>query len=197
MELAIILMMLLIVVALGAMKLNDGGLSFPFKRKLSLLTQTEMTLLDLIESAVGNKYRVLCRVRLSEVLSLRQNTDKRAAKNALSKASSRQLDFVLCNKQDMSPVIAVDLVHNNGKDGYKKQRDWYVSSALDAARIPHLRIRVKSGYTAVEIRECIEAKLAPLQRKQPKPMIHGSNNPDNPRADKPKRPVRSSRPVAA
>ena len=33
MELAIILMMLLIVVALGALKLNDNGLSFPFKRK--------------------------------------------------------------------------------------------------------------------------------------------------------------------
>jgi len=111
--------------------------------------------------------------------------------------SGRQLDFVLCNKNDMSPVIAIDLVHSGGKDGYKKQRDWYVSSALDAARIPHLRIKVKSGYTAQEIRECIDTKLAPLHRKNPKPVIPGSHNPDNPRADKPKRPVRSSRPVAA
>ncbi|MDC0601961.1 DUF2726 domain-containing protein [Aliiglaciecola sp.] len=197
MELAIILMMLLIVVALGALKLNDGGLSFPFKRKSSLLTNTEVKFLDLIESAVGTKYRVLCRVRLSEVLSPRQNTDKRTAKSALLKASGRQLDFVLCSKQDMSPVIAIDLVHNGGKEGYKQQRDWYVGSALDAARIPHLRIKVKSGYTSLELRECIEAKLAPLHRKNPKPVIPGTQNPDNPRADKPKRPVRSSRPVAA
>ncbi|GAA0859712.1 DUF2726 domain-containing protein [Aliiglaciecola litoralis] len=197
MELAIVLMMLLIVVALVALKLNDSGLSFPFKRKASLLSQTELTFLDLIENAVGNKYRVLCRVRLSEVLALRQNTDKRTAKNALMKAASRQLDFVLCSKQDMSPVIAVDLVNNTSKEGYKKQRDWYVSSALDAARIPHLRIKAKSGYTALDIRECIEAKLAPLQRKQPKPVMPGTQNPDNPRADKPKRPIRSSRPVAA
>lgn len=197
MELAIILMMLLIVVALTALKLNDGGLSFPFKRKASLLSQTELTFLDLIENAVGTQYRVLCRVRLSEVLSLRQNTDKRTAKHALLKASSRQLDFVLCSKHDMSPVIAVDLVNNTSKEGYKKQRDWYVSSALDAARIPHLRIKAKSGYSPADIRECIEAKLAPLQRKTPKPVMPGTQNPDNPRADKPKRPIRSSRPVAA
>lgn len=197
MELAIILMMLLIVVALGALKLNDGGLSFPFKRKTSLLTTTERNFLELIERAVGSKYRVLCRVRLSEIVSLRQNTDKRTAKNALIKASGRQLDFVLCDKQDMSPVIAVDLVHNKGKEGYKTQRDWYVSSALDAARIPHLRIKVKTGYSPQEIKECIETKLAPMQRKQPKIVIPGTQNPDNPRADKPKRPLRSSRPVAA
>ncbi|WJG08886.1 DUF2726 domain-containing protein [Aliiglaciecola sp. LCG003] len=197
MELAIILMMLLIVVALVALKLNDNGLSFPFKRKTALLSQTEVTFLDLIERAVGSKYRVLCRVRLSEVLSLRQNTDKRTAKSALLKASSRQLDFVLCNKDDMSPVIAVDLVNPKGKEGYKTQRDWYVTSALDAARIPHLRIKVKNGYTAQEIKECIDGKLGPIQRKQPKPLMPGTNNPDNPRADKPKRPIRSSRPVAA
>ncbi|GAC15065.1 DUF2726 domain-containing protein [Aliiglaciecola lipolytica] len=197
MELAIILMMILIIVALGALKLNDGGLSFPFKRKPSLLTQTELTFLDLIESAMGPKYRVLCRTRLSEIVSLRQNTDKRTAKNALMKAASRQLDFVLCNKSDMSPVLAVDLVHKSGKEGYKTQRDWYVSSALDAARIPHLRIKVKSGYTKTEIKDCIDSKLAPMQRKTPKPVVPGTSNPDNPRADMPKRPLRSNRPVAA
>ncbi|MDO6695124.1 DUF2726 domain-containing protein [Aliiglaciecola sp. 3_MG-2023] len=197
MELAIILMMMLIIVAIAALKLSDNGLSFPFKRKASLLTHTELSFLDLIESAMGQRYRVLCRTRLSEIVSLRQNTDKRAAKHALIKASSRQLDFVLCHKSDMSPVMAIDLVHNGGKDGYKTQRDWYVTSALDAARIPHLRIKVKSGYTKAELKECIDAKLATVQRKTPKPVVPGTNNPDNPRADKPKRPIRSNRPVAA
>jgi len=41
MELAIILMMLLIVVALGAIKLSDGGVAFPFRRKPQLFTPVE------------------------------------------------------------------------------------------------------------------------------------------------------------
>lgn len=197
MELAIILMMLLIVVAIGAIKLNEQGLSFPFKRKTNLFSKVERSFLELIEQAVGSRYRVVCRVKLTDILSLRQSTDKKTAKTALLRASGRQLDFVLCDKEDMTPVVAIDLVHNQGKEGYKSQRDWFTSGALDAARIPHLRIKVKSGYTAQEIRECIDNKLAPIKRKDPKPLIQGTLNPDSNNDKKPTRPLRSSKPVAA
>lgn len=194
MELAIVLMMLLILVAIAAIKLNDQGVSFPFKRRTQLFTPVEHSFLELIESAVGHQYRVMCRVKLSDILMLRQRTDKKQGEAALSRASGRHLDFVLCSRDDMSPVVAIDLVHNNGKDGYKTQRDWFVSGALDASRIPHLRIKVKSGYTSAEIRECIEAKLAPIKRKQPGKPLVSAPQPD---PNRPTRPIRSSRPVAA
>ncbi len=63
----------------------------------------------------------------------------------------------------MSPIIAIDLVRNTGKDGYKSQRDFYVSGALDSARIPHVRIKVRSGYKVQDIRECIQAKLSKVK----------------------------------
>lgn len=197
MELAIILMMLLIVVAVGAIKLNDQGLAFPFKRKTTLFTQVEHSFLELIEQAVGQKYRVVCRVKLTDIITLRQNTNKKTAKAAQLRAMGKHLDFVLCSKEDMTPVLAIDLVHKQGKDGYKSQRDWFTSGALDAARIPHVRIKVKSGYKAKDIAECIDDKLAPLMRKQPKPVVQGTRNPDNPNLGRPTRPVRSSRPAAA
>jgi hypothetical protein len=171
-ELAIVLMMLLIIVAVGAMKLNEPGLAFPFKKKGNLFTPVERTFLGLIEEAVGNEYRILCRVKMSDILAIRKTTDKKTSKNAVSRAGSKHLDFVLCSKHDMSPVVAIDLVHNTGKDGYKSQRDYFVSGALDAAHLPHVRIKVRSGYKASDIRECIRAKLPTRQLKQvavPKP----------------------------
>jgi hypothetical protein len=165
MELAIILMMILIVVAIGAVKLNEPSLTFPFKKKQNLFTPVERSFLALIDEAVGNQFRVMCRVKLSDVVATRDSLNKKAAQSALSRTSGRHLDFVLCAKGDMSPVIAIDLVHatQNGKDGYKRQRDWFVSGALDAARIPHVRIKVRSGYTANDIRQCIDAKLASVR----------------------------------
>ena len=174
MELAIVLIMLLIIVALGAIKLSDSGIVFPFKKKLNLFTPVERNFLELIEQAVGHQYRVVCRVKLTDILAVRQNTDKKTARNVLARAANRQLDFVLCSKQDMVPVVAIDLVHQQGKEGYKQQRDWFVAGALDAARIPHLRIKVKSGYKAQEIREVIVAKLAPYKQKTaqgPEPIV--------------------------
>lgn len=196
MELAIILMMLLVLVAVGAIKLSDTGLAFPFKKKVNLFTQVERNFLDLIEQAVGDQFRVVCRVKLTDILALRQSTDKKTARNALSRASGRQLDFVLCDKQEMKPVIAIDLVHAQGKDGYKTQRDWFVSGALDAARIPHVRIKVKSGYKPKDVRDVIEAKLAPLQKEKvsDKPLVEGKG-PDNKK--RPTRPIKANRPIAA
>ena len=159
MELAIILMMLLIVVALGAIKLSDGGVAFPFRRKPQLFTPVEHSFLNLIEQAMGREFRIVCRVKLSDIVSVRQSANKKTASQALSRASSRQLDFVLVDKHDMSPILAIDLVHNQGKEGYKTQRDWFVSGALDAAGVPHARIKVKSGYSVDDIRECLENKF--------------------------------------
>jgi hypothetical protein len=195
MELAIILMMLLIVVALGAIKLSDGGMAFPFRRKPQLFTQVEYTFLTLIEQAVGREFRVMCRVRLNDMVAVRQSTKKKTASQALSRASSRQLDFVLVEKDTMSPVLAIDLVHNQGKEGYKTQKDWFVTGALDAAGVPHVRIKVKSGYSIEDIRECLENKLVPYRRLQQKMAQQPTLNPEP--TKRPTRPIRSSRPAAA
>ncbi len=189
MELAVVLFMMLIVVTIGAVKLNDGGIAFPFKKKTNLFTPVERSFLDLLETAVGHQYRVICRVRLTDIITARENTQKRTLRTAWQRASGRHLDFVLCDKKDLTPVIAVDLVHQEGS-GYKTQRDWFISGALDAARIPHLRIKVRGGYKPQDIRACINAKLAPVKFKEPKaPIIAGTNNPDR------KAPL--TRPIAA
>lgn len=204
MELAIVLMMLLIIVAVGAMKLHEPGLAFPFRKKGNLFTPFERTFFGLLEEAVGNEFRILCRVKMSDILTIHQSTDKKTSKNAASRAGSKNLDFVLCSKKDMSPIIAIDLVHSGGKEGYKSQRDFYVSGALDAAHIPHCRIKVRPGYKAQDIRDCIQAKL-------PKPTLKQLNAPPSQsggklasafaRQTKPTRPIQTnktvpSRPVA-
>lgn len=195
MELAIILMMLLIVVAVGAMKLSDNGVTFPFRQKPQLFTPVEHTFLKLIEQAVGQEFRIVCRVRLSDVVTVRQQTNKKNAGMALSRAASRQLDFVLCDREDMRPILAIDLVHSQGKDGYKTQKDWFVTGALDAASVPHARIKVKSGYSIEDIRECIENKLVPYRRIQQKLAQTPTHNPTT--TKRPTRPLRSSRAAAA
>ncbi len=175
MEFVIILTMLLIIVTVAAIKLNDPGVSFPYKKKPSLFTDTEREFLKLLQTAVGQKYTIICRVRLSDIISVKSGTEKKASASAAQRATGKQLDFVLCDKETMAPVVAVDLVHKNAKGGYKAQKDWFVTGALDAASIPHLRIKVRSGYQPQAIRECIAAKLAPIQYKEPKaPIVKGT-----------------------
>ncbi|MEY8214635.1 MAG: hypothetical protein RPR97_09160, partial [Colwellia sp.] len=65
---------------------------------------------------------------------------------------------------------AIDLVDTQGK-GYKIKKDWFVSGTLEAAAIPHLRIKVKANYTLDEIRACINSRL--LGNRSPQPKVKG------------------------
>ena len=56
--------------------------------------------------------------------------------------------------------------------GYKIKKDWFVSGALEAASIPHLRIKVKANYTLAEIRTCINTRL--FSATGPVPKVRGS-----------------------
>ena len=199
MELAIVLMMVLIVVAIVAMKLNDDQMAFPFMRRQQLFSPVERQFLDLIEKAVGQEFRVVSRVKLTDMLALRSNTNKKVAKSALLRATGKQLDFVLCNKSDMTPVLAIDLVQTNSKEGHNKQKDFFVTGCLDTAGIPHARIKAKHGYQVQEIKDCIESKLIPLRRRQGKlvstPIVEKASifTPTK----RPTRPIRSNKQVAA
>jgi len=199
MEIAILLLAVLICISVLAVKLNDNKLEFPFAVKKQLFTSAERQFLALIEQAAGDEFRVLCRVKLIDLLSLRSNTDKKIANSALLRAGAKQVDFVLCDRKDMTPVMAIDLVYGNGKEGHNTQRDFFVSGALDTASIPHVRIKAKGGYSLTEIRECIEAKLIPLRRRQGKiPFAPVQEKPSILAAHKrPTRPLSASRRAAA
>ncbi|MEM0910387.1 MAG: DUF2726 domain-containing protein [Pseudomonadota bacterium] len=168
MEIAIVLMVLLITIAVVALKLSDNTVSFPFSKKQQLFSAAERQFLQLIEAAIGDEFRVLCRVRLVDLVSLKTNTNKKIANSALLRAEGKKVDFVLCDRKDLCPVLAIDLVYGQGKESHKVQRDFFVTSSLDAASIPHARIQVKAGYTLQQMRECIETKLIPLRRQQGK-----------------------------
>ncbi|MFC4702037.1 DUF2726 domain-containing protein [Glaciecola siphonariae] len=200
MEFAIILLAVLICVSVLAVKLNDNKIAFPFAVKKQLFTAAERQFLQLIEQSVGDEFRVMCRVKLIDLLSLRSNTDKKIANSALLRAGGKQVDFVLCDRKDMTPVMAIDLVFGVGKDGHNTQRDFFVSGALDTAAIPHVRIKAKGGYTVTDIRECIEAKLIPLRRRQGKIPFSGvtAANPSIiPTNKRPTRPLSASRRAVA
>lgn len=198
MEIAIILMALLICISVVAIKYSNDQIEYPFAVKRQLFTAAERQFLSLIENAVAGEFRVISRVRLSDLLSLRKDTSDKIAKSALQRAGSKQVDFVLCDKTDMTPIMVIDLVYGSGPNGHNTQKDFFVNGALETASIPHVRIKAKAGYTVIEIKECIEAKLVPLRRRQGKLPFGAHEKPSLIKAhQRPTRPLNTSRNVAA
>jgi hypothetical protein len=164
------LISLIVIVAVLASRLTDNSFPFPFDSKPSVFTAAEKNFQNLLEQAMGNNYRILNRVRLSDVVTIRNGVSSKASQSAISNAEGKYLDFVICERASMKLLGTVDLVDTQGR-GYKIKKDWFVSGALQAAAIPHLRIKVKANYTLDEIRACINSRL--LGNKSPSPKIKG------------------------
>lgn len=158
---------LVVIVALLASRLNDNSFPFPFDSKSVIFTSAEKNFQNLVEQAMGTEYRVLNRVKLSDILTIRNGVSDKASQSAAKNADKKYLDFVLCDRKSMKLLGAIDLVDTQGK-GYKLKKDWFVSGALEAASIPHLRIKVKANYTVEEIRTCINTRLIGKAKPEPK-----------------------------
>jgi hypothetical protein len=164
------LVSLIVIVGVLASRLNDNSFPFPFDSKNSVFTPAEKNFQNLVEQAMGTKYRIINRVKLADIVTIRNGISDRASQSAVNNAEGKYLDFVICDRNTMKLLGAIDLVDTQGK-GYKIKKDWFVSGALEAASIPHLRIKVKANYTLDEIRACINSRL--LGNRSPSPKVKG------------------------
>ena len=161
------MIVLIVVVAVVASRLADNSYPFPFNKKDVLFTKAEKSFLVLLEKALGDNYRVINRVRLSDLLTIRNGVSQKTSQKANTLANAKYLDFVICHRESMTPCGVIDLVNTTGK-GYKVKKDWFVSGALEASSIPHIRVKVKPGYSVDEIRNCVQKHLLGGETLQPK-----------------------------
>jgi len=152
------LITLIVIVAVMASRLTNNSYPFPFDKKTTIFTAAEKNFHSLLEQAVGENFRVINRVKLSDLIVIRHGVSAKASQTALNNANNKYIDFVICHRTSMELAGVIDLVDTNGK-GYKVKKDWFVGGALEAAAIPHLRIKVKGSYTLEEIRSCINNRL--------------------------------------
>ena len=158
---------LIVIVALLASRLNDNSFPFPFDKKETIFTPAEKNFQNLVEQAMGSEYRIINRVKLSDVVAVRSGISTKAEQVAIKNADKKYVDFIICDRNSMKLLGVIDLVDTQGK-GYKIKKDWFVSGVLEAASIPHLRIKVKANYTVNEIRSCINTRIIGNARPEPK-----------------------------
>ena len=101
---------LVVIVAMLASRLNDNSFPFPFDRKAALFTPAEKNFQNLVEQALGERYRIINRVKLADIVSIRNGVSSRAGQTAVNNANSKYLDFVICERDSMKLLGVIDLV---------------------------------------------------------------------------------------
>jgi len=120
-----------------------------FNKKKSLIRDDELSFYSILYSIVKDNYYLFPQVHLSELVDVKNNV--RDHDNLYQLLGNKSVDYVILNKPDMSPLLAIEL---NGESHFmanRQNRDKVVSLLLEKAGIKFLAVD-KNNYNLEELR---------------------------------------------
>ncbi len=130
---------------------------YHYKRKDFLMSRPEHEFFDVLIESVGNRYYVFPQVHLATFLDYKivgQNW-----KGAFRHIDEKSVDFVLCDKAYIKPLLAIELDDRTHDRGDRKERDGVVENILKEACLPLLRFENHGHFGKSEITQRISEIL--------------------------------------
>lgn len=93
---------------------------------------------QLLPAATAKNLTVFTKVRLADLIEPDERDWSRKS-SAFNKIKAKHVDFVLCEKQYMRPVLVIELDDRSHQRPDRKERDIFVDSILHSVGLPVLR----------------------------------------------------------
>lgn len=130
--------------------------SLPYVNRAVLLTAGERRFFhDGLKLAIGERYLVSFKVRLADVITVKDWQSSYGRKIA-----QKHLDFVLVTPQATRIVAAIELNDASHESADRKQRDAFIGDALKSARVPLITFPIYRKYDPEKIRRQIFIAIA-------------------------------------
>jgi len=130
---------------------------YKYKSKDFLISRPEHEFFDILVEVVGDKYYVFTQVHLPTILENKivgQNW-----KGALSHINGKSVDFVICDKAYIKPLLAIELDDKSHERFDRIERDSEVERMLQEAEMPLLRFENHGNFSKEEIKKLVLEKL--------------------------------------
>lgn len=136
--------------------------NLPFKKKNYLFTKAERSFYHVLKPIAEElNFTLFAKVRLSDLIYTTANGNKKMT--YFNKIKAKHIDYVLCDKTNIEPILAIELDDSSHNNSQRIDRDIFVNNALKAANLPILHINVRPGYNPNEIKASIMEKIKPVE----------------------------------
>ncbi len=109
--------------------LNLQGKLNPYQKKTHFLTNPELELFKLLTTSINErKFHICPQLHLSTLLKVKD--DANDIKGKFEWLNSLYVDFVIFEKENMNPILVIELNDSTHKWGSRHARDQFVAKAL-------------------------------------------------------------------
>ena len=133
--------------------------AFPYQKLDKLLTPAERSFFGALNQAVGEQVQVFAKVRVADVIAPKKGLSRSGWQKAFNRISAKHFDFLLCNKDDLSVLCAVELNDGSHQSVNRQKRDAFLEQACNAAGVPLIQFPAKAGYELGQVKERLASFL--------------------------------------
>jgi hypothetical protein len=138
-------------------KPTEGAL--PYQKAQALFSAAERSFLGVLQQAVGRNAIIFGKVRVADVVEPKAGLSRSARQKAFNKISAKHFDFLLCNKENLSVICAIELNDGSHQSKRRQERDEFLKEVCGAADVPLIQPPAKTGYVIDEVKQLIAPYL--------------------------------------
>jgi len=122
----------------------------------SLLTQPELACFNTLKSVAGSQFYIMAKVSLSDIAVVKKGVDQARLKKA-AKQGKRHIDFILCNKDSLAVVCAIEL--EDAATAASGKRESHSADLLEEVGVMVFHMPVKTSYSVPEMQQALTPYL--------------------------------------
>ena len=151
----IIVVILVFVLSKPLLNQKNQSAEYPYQKINVLFTPAERSFLGVLNQAVGENAQIFGKVRVADVITPKKGISRSDWQKAFNKISGKHFDFLLCAKDDLSILCAVELDDSSHNSKKRKERDAFLEGACQSADFPLVQFTARSTYNIKEIQESL------------------------------------------
>jgi len=137
----------------------------PYKKKERLMSPNENKLFTVLTSLPSlNNFQIFPQVPYSAIINV--DPELYDLEGHFYIINSYRSDFVICDKENSTPLVVIELNDASHFYSHRKARDRFVQSALRTAKIPFVILKTKDLMDKDYIENCIFHELSKNENRQ-------------------------------
>lgn len=138
---------------------KSAATNYPYRKNESLLTAAERSFFGVLNEAVVGRLLIFAKVRLTDLIATPSGID--GWQSHQNKIQSKHVDFVLCTRDTVAPLLCIELDDASHKRQKRIDRDAFLDGAPTAAGLPLLHVPAARAYNVANIKQQLDGLLSP------------------------------------
>jgi hypothetical protein len=122
---------------------------YPCKLRDPLLSKVETSFYQVLLAIIGQRVVICPKMLLADVIRVNSTPSAQAAPTHqafFQRIASQRIDFLLCERYTLKPLLAVQLYDHSQPKTSRKKRDPFIDRVFKAAKLPVLHLVAQADY---------------------------------------------------